>query len=254
MNKHFGLVFVTVFAVSLILSYTVYSADESLVGRWPFDENSGSIAADASGGGHDGNILGPTWVQGKYGSALQFDGTDDTVEIPHHADFDLATFTITLWINVQSSTDGAFRTIIGKDVSPAGQPRNFGVYIKDSGVLGVNYTSGGSWSSAEADIVVSDGQWHYIAFTYDGSSLRSFVDGQLSAETASTNVPDNNTEPVRVGRWGGARGDFMNGVVDEVAIYSEALAEDAIQNMMTGPSAVEPSSKLAATWAFLKTQ
>jgi hypothetical protein len=76
----------------------------------------------------------------------------------------------------------------------------------------------------------------------------------LSAEKASTNVPDNNTEPVRIGRWGGERGDFMNGVVDEVSIYSEALTEDVIQSMMTGPAPVEPSGKTAITWSFLKIQ
>jgi len=254
MSKRFSLVFVAVFAVGLIFSHTGYSADESLVGRWSFNENSGSVATDTSGGGHDGNILGPTWVQGKYGSALEFDGIDDTVEIPHHADFDLATFTIAVWINVQSSTDGKGRTVIGKDVMPAGKPRNFGIYVAPDGLLGVNYTSGGGWTDVKTDGVVSDGQWHHIALTYDGSSLRSFVDGQLGAEKASTNVPDNNTEPVRIGRWGGEAGDFMNGVVDEVSIYNEAFDEAAIQVMMIEPASVEPSGKLATTWSFLKTQ
>jgi hypothetical protein len=54
-----------------------------LVAWWKFDETEGTIAYDSSGNGNDGNLTnGPTWVTGKIGGALSFDGIDDLVNFP----------------------------------------------------------------------------------------------------------------------------------------------------------------------------
>ena len=55
--------------------------DEGLVAEWHFDEGAGSILKDSSGNGNDGVIYGATWVDGKYGEALSFDGVDDNLEV-----------------------------------------------------------------------------------------------------------------------------------------------------------------------------
>jgi hypothetical protein len=56
------------------------SLTEGLVGWWKFDETDGNIAYDSSGNGNDGNLTnGPTWIDGKIGGALSFDGVDDKV-------------------------------------------------------------------------------------------------------------------------------------------------------------------------------
>ena len=53
-----------------------------LVGWWKFDETNGTVAYDSSGNGNDGNLTnGPTWVGGKIGGALSFDGGDDFVDV-----------------------------------------------------------------------------------------------------------------------------------------------------------------------------
>jgi len=57
--------------------------DNSLVLYLPFDEGTGDIAKDGSGNGNDGVLNGkPKWVEGKYGSALEFDGKTNYVEVP----------------------------------------------------------------------------------------------------------------------------------------------------------------------------
>ncbi len=52
------------------------------VGAWLFDEGEENKAIDSSGKGHDGTITGATWVEGKFGKALEFDGADDVVIVP----------------------------------------------------------------------------------------------------------------------------------------------------------------------------
>ena len=60
-----------------------------LVGAWKFDEGSGNIAYDSSGNNNHGTIYGATWVDGKFGKALQFDGIDDYVNISASSSLDI---------------------------------------------------------------------------------------------------------------------------------------------------------------------
>ena len=56
-----------------------------LVGYWTFDEGSGTTAVDSSGNGNtgtlNGSMTGNDWVPGKYGSSLDFDGSDDYINV-----------------------------------------------------------------------------------------------------------------------------------------------------------------------------
>ena len=79
-------------------------SDDGLVAEWHFDEGAGSVLVDSSGNGNDGVIYGAKWVDGKFGSALSFDGVDDYAEIlrtnivkPENS------VTISAWVKAQSS-------------------------------------------------------------------------------------------------------------------------------------------------------
>ena len=79
-----------------------YLSDD-LVGHWKFDENSGDTAYDSSGYGFHATVIGdPTWVQGMRNYAINFDGTNDYVDMPQDAiDYigDLDQGTIAFWFN-----------------------------------------------------------------------------------------------------------------------------------------------------------
>ena len=53
----------------------------ALVAAYAFDEGSGTVAADASGNGHQGSILGAAWATGRHGPALSFSGANASVVI-----------------------------------------------------------------------------------------------------------------------------------------------------------------------------
>ena len=125
----------------------------------------------------------------------------------------------------------------------------------NTNLLGVNYTTGGAWKTAFSKTVAADGKWHHVAATFDGKVLRAYFDGVMEGETKTEIPPDHNTEPVRIGRWGNPRGDYWEGVLDEVAMFSQALTEDEIQDItmnMRDALAVEASGKLAVTWGTIK--
>ena len=206
--KKFGLMVIAVIASGLICGFSMAEIQqEKLVGAWLFDGNSGKMAEDSSENGHDGEILGPKRVQGKHGSALEFDGKDDIVEIEHDEAFNLVNFTVMAWINVPGPNGEWQQTVVGKGVLPDGMPRNFGVYVENEPgglVLGINYTSSNAWQSSKGTTVIADGNWHHVAFTYNGAFLRGYTDGVMEAEQASASVPDHNADPVRIGRWSGS--------------------------------------------------
>ena len=82
-----GFIFVAGFASSN--GALAASMIDALVGYWAFDEGKGDIAKDYSGNKNDGVLKGgPTWVAGKFGNALEFDGIDDNVEVPNMAGID----------------------------------------------------------------------------------------------------------------------------------------------------------------------
>ena len=242
--------------IVLLCSTSICVADvleEALVGVWLFDEDQGLKAKDASGNGHTGDIKGARWVQGKIGTALEFDGNGNIVEIPHDKVFDLTEYTISAWIKTEPT--GKWQTVIGKE-PVAGNPRNYGIFIAgNTNLLGVNYTTAGAWKTAFSKTVAADGKWHHVAATFDGTFLQAYFDGVMEGETKTEIPPDHNTEPPRIGRWGAPRGDYMEGIIDEVAIFSQALTEDDIRDItmnMRDALAVEASGKLTVAWGTLK--
>jgi len=82
----------------LFIGQTVAKIDpKTLVGAWLFDENQGNTAKDASGNGNPGTLdKTPKWVDGKFGKALEFNGTNG-VEIAHPENFEFLTWTYVLW-------------------------------------------------------------------------------------------------------------------------------------------------------------
>ena len=250
------LVVVLVGLIGLLSSPTICTSDvweAALVGVWLFDEDQGLTAKDASGNGHDGNIKGAKWVEGKIKGALEFDGNGNIVEIPHDNVFDLTEYTISAWVKTEPT--GKWQTVIGKE-PVAGNPRNYGIFVAgNTNLLGVNYTTAGAWKTAFSKTVAADGKWHHVAATFDGTHLRAYFDGVMEGETKTEIPPDHNTEPVRIGRWGNPRGDYWSGVLDEVAMFNRALTEDEIQDItmnMRDALAVEALGKLTVTWGALK--
>src|SRR5262249_3513850 len=54
----------------------------NLLGRWMFDDGSGTSAVDASGYGNTATLTnGPVWVSGRAGQAVCFDGVNDYVDL-----------------------------------------------------------------------------------------------------------------------------------------------------------------------------
>ena len=96
-----------VFAIGTNLSLSPIYNNSGLVGYWSFDEGTGTTARDLSGGGNTGTLINnPTWVEGRVGRALSFDGVDDFVLIPGSTSLDTpSALTVEAWIKDLSTSN-----------------------------------------------------------------------------------------------------------------------------------------------------
>lgn len=198
---------------------------EGLVAYWSFGEGEGHIVFDKTANHNEGVSANPTWLEGKQGFALRFDGVNDSVTIRHSESL-MPTDAITLsaCISILGSAQ-AYHGIIGKNGYISGyrllvHGTNMKVLFQLAGEEGYNL-----WSS----IPVADDRWHFIAATYDGSKMRLYIDGTKDPNEADRAGPiDANTSPVMIGKPQYA----FNGLIDEVRIYNRALSEEEIYELM----------------------
>jgi len=76
--------------------------------------------------------------------------------------------------------------------------------------------------------------WSHVALTYDGASLRLFVNGVQVSSQATTGTIQSTTEPLWIG-GNHPYGEYFEGVIDEARVYNRALGEDEIQGDMATP-------------------
>ncbi|MBI4452829.1 hypothetical protein HY637_05335, partial [Candidatus Woesearchaeota archaeon] len=203
-----------------------------LVAAYGFNEGNGTNAADSSGNGLTGAISGATWTTGKYGNALQFDGTNDWVTINDNILLDLTNgMTIEAW--VKPSSLSGWTTVALKERSGG---LAYALYASDgsSRPPAVYANIGGFDSSAIDTQLLALNTWTHIAGTYDGSVLRFYRNGVLVASNSNPGTITTSTGALRIG-GNSVWGEYLNGAIDEVRIYKIALTQAEIQNGMSIP-------------------
>ncbi len=231
---------------------------KTVAGMWLFDDGDGETAKDSSGLDNHGTLFGPEWVDdGKIGAALKFDGADDYIDCGNDPSLDLLdNLTIVVWVNHQAGNDGY---IMMKNDSSDGV-RQYGFLDYPSTCVGINFyceTAGGRSDLCFAGSGVDDNQWHHIAFIIDYPNVTIFIDGEIH----DTRKLPSNMKSVDSSLWIGKRkpNNFpFRGIIDEVGIFNVSLSADDVKRIMndglTASLAVSPMSKLAASWAVIKTQ
>ena len=221
--------------IALAAASPAYAANGP-VASWPFDEGSGTAVHDTSGHGNNGVISGDAqWVSGFSGSALSFDGNTGRMRVPDSASLDPTNaVSVTAWIRA-TEPQGDFNYILAKGASGC-LAASYGLYTGPNGGLmfyvarnrGLTYTR-----SPDAGHGVWNGSWHLVVGTYDGSSVRLYLDGsQVGNGTAHTgpidyDFPDND---LFIGHYNTCPTEDFHGEVDSAQIYNRALTPSEIHD------------------------
>lgn len=210
-----------------------------MVGYWKFDEGTGTTAYDSSGNGNDGTLMnGPAWVGGKYGSALNFDGSDDFVRVPDSTSISSPSVTraITVmawvkpdpgfldrWARIVAShwTDGEGQ-VGGSSNAWVLEARNYDTRYHSLIGAGDDVT----FVDLPSNTPVQEGAWQHVAFTWNGSIVTFYFNGVVDATATYTGGLSDSSRPMQIGK---NIIDFVwKGLIDEVKVYNRSLSATEI--------------------------
>jgi hypothetical protein len=219
-------------AADFSYSLTSYGNTNSTILILHLDETSGDIAYDASGNGNNGTATGTTIVDGKVGKARSFNGYQDHISLPNT--ITPSQITLEAWINnTGRGHDPANRgqAIITKE-DGHGNSSNLAwrLYIQPNTFkLNTIMSNGTSNILVDSKASIELNTWYHVAATYDGSSIKLYINGELDTSvTANLGALNSTTSlPLRIGAMDYfSSPDYLEGfegIIDEVRISNKAL-------------------------------
>lgn len=252
-----SLVCVGLIVISLMFSSISHAKIdlETCDGMWLFDDGDGDIAPDSSGKGNHGALKnGPERVEGKIDGAMEFDGEEQQSmsTIAASIMMDPYPYTFTAWIKMDEyNPDGNTGAVVMGNYGGNGQGTIF--YVSNIGKLSARPHSG---TDLKGGTTIPIGEWTHIAATLEESSLKLYVNGEEDGNGTSAGYVGGASKTFVIGRASWYEGSFFTGIIDEAGLFSKALSQAEIKDVMNsgllGKAAVSSTGKLATTWAAIR--
>ena len=237
-------------------SGTGTSGTRGLVAAYGFDEIGGTTTVDASGNANHGTLLNAVRVSGgRFGNALQFNGTNAWVTVNDSNSLDLTTgMTMEAWVYPTTWMSG-LTTVAMKEQPATATSAGSGSYLlaaSDSTnqpisavwTVGTDILPGGQ-VTVGGNTQIPPNQWTHLASTYDGQIQRMYVNGVLVETLPQTGTITTSGGVLRIGGnsiWG----NYFQGYIDEVRIYNQAISNaQIISDAQTAVSISNPPQFVA---------
>jgi len=206
----------------------------SLVGYWSFDEGQGTVVHDQSGSGNDGTINGaPLWIEGPFGKALQLNGISDYVDCGNAESLNITDkLTVSAWVKTVDAGEPAEGQLGGQNHYVSKD--NSYQFKHRTNLLIFAIWDGGPYATRISIDNSFNGEWHHVVGTYDGSVLKTYVDGKLEGEASHVGSIDLNGRNVNIGKNPAQNDQNFEGAIDEVMIYARDLSELHVQDLFMG--------------------
>ena len=226
-------IYVMLLVMALALGGNAYGfdplGDPALMAWWSFDEGTGTIVADRSPNGYDGTFEGGvSWAPGRFGNAIELDGSSGYISVP---DFVLTTDTITFvaWVNGSKAANWA--------AVLTAHPARLEMCFGDNDTLHYawNDDSSTTWSWTGGPSIPED-TWAMLALTIDSSEAVAYVytdAGGLAQGTNAIAHIEQTLGALQIGWSFDTR--YVQGLIDEAAVYSRALTADEMLVLTRGP-------------------
>ena len=220
---------------------------QGLVGWWTMDgadtvwsSPTAGVEYDRSGNGNTGTLNGMTQsgspTVGKIGQALSFDGVSSYASIPYNAALCPPDITVSAWIYFNAATTAT--TYGGASINEMYMYGMFGTNwdgytLYDDGGYLAFFVGGLHYAGFSPPLNV--GQWYNVVGTYDGSTIKLYVNGAVSATSADTGGDAcASGAPLLLGERGNGSSGYdalFNGRLDDVRVYDRALSTSEIEQL-----------------------
>ncbi len=237
------------------------------VGYWSFDEGQGQTIKDLINGVNNGTLgtsssVGtndPTWVVGKYGQALTFDGSNDLVDVGAATSLNITTpFTVSAWVK-RTATTSNWSGIFSSEKNATNSNGYFLAGDGNNKIAFYTLNTSNAWISITSDSAIAANQWYYVTGTWDGTTTRLYINGIQQAATGSISAIQYSfgsmTQHAFIGAYGlgGVGNDrYWPGQIDDVKIYNYARSAGQVVEDMNGghPLGGSPVGSQFLYWKF----
>ncbi|MFH1048262.1 MAG: LamG domain-containing protein [Patescibacteria group bacterium] len=207
------------------------------VAEWKFEEGSGSTANDATENNNNITLVAtPSWVSGKYGSALDLESTSsqygykaDTASLSITKDL-----TLSVWIKPESVTAATLFDIAGKwDYISSTAVESY-LLAQYGDEIRLYIDAAANYKTTDSANLIA-GNWYHIEGVYNAaaSTVNIYVNGILQAGTVAGTIPSSIADDAARFHIGAedsstAAANFYDGLIDSVRVYNYARAQDEI--------------------------
>jgi len=220
---------------------------QGLVGLWLFNEGSGGIVYDLSLNDNNGILTdmvpGEDWVSDRDGYVLDFDGTNDSIDIGSPSNFS-AGFTVSLWINMAVLND--FSVFIGDYDAQAGD-EGWAVRVLDDNDFGFSHGGSGGFQNQafSSSSNLDDGLWHHLVVAVDSDvgGATGYQDLEQFNLSFNANTLDTSSLDLIIGSGRSSDNSpkldtSYEGKLSDIRIYSRVLTTQEVHSLYTEPYAI----------------
>ena len=202
------------------------------------------------------SAISSAWVSGKDGSALSFDGVDDYVGLTEQPPTITNGFTFSAWVKRNGDSPSTQEIFNNHRFFLRTMPENEN--SDNPFEAFVNLSDGSVEPRAQSNVASTIGQWFFVAVTWDKTTLRIYVNGELKGSSTRSGELTSTTVEARIGRGEqtNVNTNPFNGLIDEVALFDvvleakdiEAIMNNGLAGIIPGqPFALRPSPGNEAT-------
>jgi hypothetical protein len=197
-----------------------------LVGHWPLIGNTN----DYSGFNNNGTPTSITYTAGKIGQAASFNGTNSMVDLGNPSALSsiggTTNISVSAWVFYTAFGGG------GNDYSVITVKGNPWTWLMEnpSNTFKFRITAGGTDTSISDTSAHLLNRWYHVVGTYDGATMKIYVDGVLKNSKAQTGVLGSNSTTAKIGTFQGTNYNFT-GRINDVRVYNHTLSEYEIKKL-----------------------
>jgi hypothetical protein len=219
------------------LAYKAHVLADSPLGYYRLNESSGTVAHDSSGNGNNGTIAasGVSYsqvglLQGDLDTSLAFTTSSGRVALPTAFNLNGSNaFSVEYWIKPTNANPGAGNfEYIGWGPASNGAHTGYALLLAGGASFNSLEFQVGNGTAHSTAIFsnsgIANGSVYYVAGTYDGTTLKVFLNGvQKATATVAGPMSNSGTPSIDI-----ATASFFAGTIDEAALYQSVLSQARI--------------------------
>jgi len=199
------------------------------ISYWKLNESSGN--ASDSVGSNTGTNTSVTYSAGKMSNGADFNGTTSRLNIPTTGLAPTTAVSFSCWVKCSSYTTR--QSLLVKSDGVGSSTTAFAFEVGNaSGKSTMVISNGSSQVQTNSSASLTTGVWTHLAFTYDGTNQRLYIDGSLdTSNTSGIGNVNNITQTTALGYYGSLAGITLNGSLDEAGFWNVALTASEITDL-----------------------